>query len=565
MPDTLGQPFSCGVVRALTMAAILRAKSKVSLSFEDVSVCFTKVEWKLLTLKQRILYKQVMLENYNNLVSVGLAVTKPHMVSQLERGERPWVEEGRAGTAAGPCADAVNSSSNTVASNPNPSGRGLLGDTIRRPLTFRHNQKKHIGRPQYPRGPDRRYLCQQCGKSFSRSSNLIKHRVIHSGEKPFECSDCGKLFRRSLALLEHQRIHTGDKPYECGECGKTFTRSSNLAKHQIIHSTEMPFVCRICGKVFRRSFALLEHARIHSGERPYECGECGKSFSRSSNLIEHQRTHSGRKPYVCPECGKAFKGISQLIHHQRSHRGDKPFTCRQCGKAFRGRSGLSQHLRVHSGEKPYECSDCGKTFGRRANLFKHQAVHGGVLLADHPDGGKVLGRGCMLLEPSRQGPHEGAELGGEGSSAEPQPSSSTITSSCCSSGPTSSCCSSGPNGQKSYVCEQCSQVFLCKLQLCRHLRLHDDDEEKAREEKAREERARKEKAREEKALEEKARQEKAREKKASVDQPIAGPSTSDGKGPISQHLEAQPVEESDSESSDDCILWDERMPSAASP
>uniref|UniRef100_A0A8C6R231 Zinc finger protein 92 n=1 Tax=Nannospalax galili TaxID=1026970 RepID=A0A8C6R231_NANGA len=485
------------------MAAILRAKSKVSLSFEDVSVCFTKVEWKLLTLKQRILYKQVMLENYNNLVSVGLAVTKPHMVSQLERGERPWVEEGRAGTAAGPCAG-----DNTVASNPNPSGRGLLGDTIRRPLTFRHNQKKHIGRPQYPRGPDRRYLCQQCGKSFSRSSNLIKHRVIHSGEKPFECSDCGKLFRRSLALLEHQRIHTGDKPYECGECGKTFTRSSNLAKHQIIHSTEMPFVCRICGKVFRRSFALLEHARIHSGERPYECGECGKSFSRSSNLIEHQRTHSGRKPYVCPECGKAFKGISQLIHHQRSHRGDKPFTCRQCGKAFRGRSGLSQHLRVHSGEKPYECSDCGKTFGRRANLFKHQAVHGGVLLADHPDGGKVLGRGCMLLEPSRQGPHEGAELGGEGSSAEPH----------------------GPNGQKSYVCEQCSQVFLCKLQLCRHLRLHDDDEEKAREEK-----------------------------------PIAGPSTSDGKGPISQHLEAQPVEESDSESSDDCILWDERMPSAASP
>lgn len=40
-------------------------------SFEDVSVYFTKTEWKLLDLNQRNLYKQVMLENYSHLVSVG--------------------------------------------------------------------------------------------------------------------------------------------------------------------------------------------------------------------------------------------------------------------------------------------------------------------------------------------------------------------------------------------------------------------------------------------------------------------------------------------------------------
>ena len=40
-------------------------------SFEDVSVYFTKTEWKLLDIKQRILYKQVMLENYRHLVSLG--------------------------------------------------------------------------------------------------------------------------------------------------------------------------------------------------------------------------------------------------------------------------------------------------------------------------------------------------------------------------------------------------------------------------------------------------------------------------------------------------------------
>ncbi|XP_021485458.1 zinc finger protein 92 homolog [Meriones unguiculatus] len=488
------------------MAAILlRAKPKVSVSFEDVSVYFTKTEWKLLDLKQRNLYKQVMLENYSHLVSVGFAISKPNLVSQLERGEKPWITEGRMGTAAGSCTgNGIKGKTST--SKRKLFGRGLLGDTSgsslqRRPHDFRPNP---MLRYQHSRIAEKRYLCQQCGKSFSRSFNLIKHRIVHSHEKPYECSECGKLFRRNWALLEHQRIHSGDKPYECGECGKTFTRSSNLVKHQIIHSSDMPFVCHLCGKVFRRSFALLEHARIHSGERPYECGECGKSFSRSSNLIEHQRIHSSRKPYVCPECGKAYKAISQLIHHRRSHRKDKPFACRECGKAFRGHSGLSQHQRVHSGEKPYKCSECGRAFGRRANLFKHQVVHGGVRLGGQD---KELRRGCMHLEHrwASRGPQP--QEAGEGSSADPQPVDTN---------------------EKPQVCERCSQVFENKLLLCRHLRIHDDEDDKKQ-------------------------------------KPFTGTTSAlEEKSLLSQHLEAQPEEGSDSENSE-VFLYDEKAQGPSLP
>ncbi|KAM5125939.1 uncharacterized protein ACMZJ9_021256 [Mantella aurantiaca] len=69
---------------------------KNEVTFEDIAVYFSREEWEVLEGPQKGLYCQVMMDNYRSLISLGVLLDKPGLISRIEDEEAELWEDGGA-------------------------------------------------------------------------------------------------------------------------------------------------------------------------------------------------------------------------------------------------------------------------------------------------------------------------------------------------------------------------------------------------------------------------------------------------------------------------------------
>ncbi|XP_063543249.1 oocyte zinc finger protein XlCOF6-like [Cydia strobilella] len=245
------------------------------------------------------------------------------------------------------------------------------------------------------------YICDKCGKGYTRKSFLINHLKRHKTDskslscphcdirpciheeyilafneqrqlktKPMSCL-CGYKFGQTLPyLITHvNKVHLDIKPNTC-KCGKSFYLQKQYWKHfEYCHNT-----CKSC---FRK-FPNIKHLERHMEtcvvtEKPFKGDKCRRSETKLTQQF-HMATHTSSYPkklskvkrnriYKCLICDKVLKTKLELRSHINNKHEKKPNLCLYCNKQYNSRQEYLEHVQSeeHKSNIPY--------------AFKHHCTH----------------------------------------------------------------------------------------------------------------------------------------------------------------------------------------------
>ncbi|XP_060056785.1 zinc finger protein 782 [Erinaceus europaeus] len=412
--------------------------SQASVSFKDVTVEFTQDEWRLMSSAQRTLYREVMLENYSHLISMGYCSTKPELIFALEQKDfRESILERESLSTIPPEDFQPDELSETSENKSKHLWQVLLTNKTliteqempgklcdldinifpakikpykfeSRRLTFlclnsmdpycQYSKKKSHEHTTcekwFSNVKDDISNTEEKSFPYSKNLNTLSHEVtqyqtIQSLEQTLEYNKCRKTLLGNTALVTDMSPHTKMTSYkfsrlredQCDKFTVTVSQGNNLEEKS--HHEFHDYDCTENRNELSRSTQVMDTERLSLSQKPH-IKEHQKSYiglkpvnylSHNSILPVCQTTHTMETSSDYNTCTESLVYQSTYNLYKRSHIKVKSYESSKCEKSCSVNSCPTLPHKSHMDKKSYECHECGKAFSEKSYLRKHQINH----------------------------------------------------------------------------------------------------------------------------------------------------------------------------------------------